>query len=118
MPTIFLAMVVARCRSLEAPVEISPSISSSAARPPRRATISSSMYRLDRYERSSLRQADGHAAGLSPGNDGDLMHRVLARQVVHHYGVAGLMEGRELTLLLRDDPAVLSGPAITLMMDS
>ena len=54
-----------------------------------------------------LRQADGHAAGLSPGNDGDLMHRVLARQIVHHYGVAGLMEGCELTLLLRDDPAVL-----------
>lgn len=54
-----------------------------------------------------FRQADGHAAGLPPGNDGDLMHRVLARQVVHHHGVAGLMEGRELTLLLRDDPAVL-----------
>ena len=39
------------------------------------------------------------------------MHRVLARQVVHHYGVAGLMEGRtgaDLENLL-NEAALLSG---------
>ena len=44
---------------------------------------------------SSLRQGDGHAAGLAPGDDGDLMHRVLGGQLVDDHGVARLVIGGE-----------------------
>lgn len=37
--TMARAVLVARCRSLDAPVEMSPSTSSSAARPPRQAAM-------------------------------------------------------------------------------
>ena len=54
-----------------------------------------------------LRQGDGHAAGLSPGDDADLAHRVVIRQGVHHHGVPRLVVGRQLPLVLGDDPAPL-----------
>ena len=57
-----------------------------------------------------LRQGDGHAAGLAPGNDGDLAHGVVVGQAVHHDGMARLVIGRQLPLVLGDDAAVLLGP--------
>ena len=40
-----------------------------------------------------VRQGDGHAAGLTAGHDGDLMHRVVLGQGPHHHGVARLVIG-------------------------
>ena len=48
VPTILRAMAVARWMSLDAPVEMSPSIISSAALPPSRETICSVMNDLER----------------------------------------------------------------------
>ena len=43
-----------------------------------------------------LGQGDGHAAGLTTGDDGDLMYRVMGRQGVHGDGVTGLVISGEL----------------------
>ena len=53
-----------------------------------------------------LRQRNGHAARLPPWDNGDLAHRVLPRQSVHHNGMARLVIGSQLPLMLRDDPAL------------
>ncbi len=52
-----------------------------------------------------LRQGNGHAAGLPPGHNGDLGNGVLIGQGVHDHSMARLVEGRQLPLMLRDDPA-------------
>ena len=57
-----------------------------------------------------LRQEDGHAAGLSAGHDGDLMHRVVVGQRVDDHGVTRLVIGRQLPLDLRDHAAALLRP--------
>ena len=54
-----------------------------------------------------LRQGDGHAPRLPPGNNGDLVHRVVFRQGLHHHGVARLVPGGQLPLVPGDHPAAL-----------
>ena len=54
-----------------------------------------------------LRQVDGHAAGLTAGDDGDLMYGVQVRQGLHDHGVTGLVIGSEPTLSLGHHAAVL-----------
>ena len=57
-----------------------------------------------------LRQADGKAQGPAPGNDGDLMDRIVGGQVIHGYGVTGLMNGGDLPVCLPQDPALFLRP--------
>ena len=63
-------------------------------------------------------QRDGHAARLSPGHDGDLVHGVLAVQLVDHHGVARLVIGGKLALVHGASPpgCCFSGPAMTLII--
>lgn len=53
-------------------------------------------------------QGDGHAACHAPGHDGDLMHRIVGGQGVHHNGVAGLVDCGELLLMSGDHAAPFS----------
>ena len=46
-----------------------------------------------------LRQGDGHASRLAPGDDGNLIYRVVLRQGLHDHGVARLVPGGELPLM-------------------
>ena len=54
-----------------------------------------------------LRQGDGHAARHAPGDDGDLMDRVLAVQRVDDQRVPGFVIGCEIAFPLNDHPAFL-----------
>ena len=56
------------------------------------------------------READGHAARRTARDNGDLMHGVLRRQMVHGDGVARLMIGGQLPFMLRNDTAALFRP--------
>ena len=55
----------------------------------------------------SAGQGDGHAASRAPGDDGDLMHRVLGGQLVDDHGMARLVVSGELLGVLGDHAAFL-----------
>ena len=56
-----------------------------------------------------LRQADGHAAGLGAGDDGDEVHRILRVEAVHADRVSGLVDGGEHLFRVADHAALLFG---------
>src|SRR6185436_19554208 len=85
--TIARAMSVARCRSFCAPVEISPSASSSAVLPPHLVAI---------FEWQLHRIAERAEPAL---HDRDLVHRVHARDHRRDDRMAGLVVGDDLALL-------------------
>ena len=54
-------------------------------------------------------QVQGQTAGLSSGNDGDLLHRVMGGQIVGRHRVSGLVIGREPAGMLRNLAALFLG---------
>ena len=90
-------MAVARSRSLEAPVEMSPRqllLCHTAAQ--QGDDVLEQL--VPRAEGAILLgQGDGHTASLTTGDDGDLMHWVVGGQGVHGDGVTGFVVSGELS---------------------